>query len=185
MTTKQLDLSGQSIRAMPATYRPTPGAEEEASVVDSDVLHPIIRVRASSWYTQEDGSRVHFFGFREATLKQAIELEAAEDVGRRPSWRMDHRTTRRKLSDWVQLLLTCPADAIALLHINRHPSMVTGEYDYSDNWSGKRWARAIAEYRRKDKSLSLLHVVPEATTAESQSQYYDFELPAFLRKQAD
>lgn len=182
MTTKQLDLSGQSIRALPATYRPTPGAEEVASAVDSDALHPIIRVRASSWHTQEDGSRVHFFGFQEATMKQAIELEAAEDIRMRPSWRMDKRTTRQKLRNWVRLLLTCPTDAIALLHINRHPSMVTGEYDDSDNWSGKRWARAIAEYRGKARSLPLRHVVPVATTSASCD---DFELPAFLRRQAD
>jgi hypothetical protein len=115
-------------------------------------------------------------------MKQAIELEAAEDITIRPSWRMDHRTTRHKLRDWVRLLLTCPTDAIALLHINRHPSMVTGEYDDSDNWSGKRWARAIAEYRGKARSLPLLHVMPQETTTESCE---DFKLPAFLRKQAD
>jgi len=182
MTTKQLDQSGQSVRALPATYRPAPGAEEKASVVDSDVFHPTIRVRASSWHTQEDGSRVHFFGFGAATIKQAIELEADDDVGRRPSWRMDKRTTRQKLRDWVRLLLTCPTDALTLLHSNRHPSMVTGQYDDSDNWSGKRWARAIAEHQGKARSLQLRHVVPVETTSESCD---DFELPAFLRRQAD
>lgn len=182
MTTKQLDLSGESIRATPTTYRPAPGPEQGTSVVEADALHPTIRVRASSWHTQEDGSKAHFFGYRMATIKQAIELEADEDTRRRPSWRMDKRTTRRKLSDWVQLLLTCPTDAIALLHINRHPSMVSGQYDDSDNWSGKRWARAIAEYRGKARNLPLLHVMPKETTTESCD---DFELPAFLRRQAD
>lgn len=63
-----------------------------------------------------------------------------------------------------------------------HPSMVTGQYDDSDNWSGKRWARAIAEHRGKARSLPLRHVVPVETTSESCD---DFELPAFLRRQAD
>ncbi len=182
MTDPLPDLSGSAISAMPATYRPAPGAEEDVSTVDADALHPTIRVRASSWYTQEDGSRVHFFGFRAATIKQAIESEADADVGRRLSWRMDKRTTRQKLRDWVRLLTACPTDAVTLLHINRHPSMVTGQYDDSDNWSGKRWARAIAEHRGRARNLPLGHVVPVETTSESCD---DFELPAFLRRQAD
>ena len=54
-------------------------------------MHPTVRVRASSLVTQPDGSRVHFSGYRQATIWQAIELEAEPNPQWRPSWRMAER----------------------------------------------------------------------------------------------
>lgn len=46
---------------------------------------------------------------------------------------MDCRSDSQKRKDWRLLLLHAPADAITLLRIDRHPPMVTFNYDDSDD----------------------------------------------------
>ena len=116
----------------------------EQTTTTTQDIHPVIRLRSSSWVEQPDGSRCHFSGYRQATNLQAIELEANPDRSRRPSRFMDPRTSRQKRREWLRMLLQNPADAFALLRINRHTPMISGEYDDSDDWRGKRWRRALA-----------------------------------------
>ena len=135
-------------------------------ISSSDDMHPIIRVRASSWVTQPDGSTFHFSGYRQATIRQAIELEAEPNHRWRPSWGMDERTSGEKLREWLQMLKTQPTDALTLVRINRHPPMVSWHYDDSDDWSGKRWRRALAEHRHELWSTRKLQVISEEPTVK-------------------
>lgn len=143
----------------------------------SDDMHPIITVRASSWVTQPNGSSFHFSGYRQATIRQVIELEANPNRERRPSCGMDERTRGEKLREWLQLLTTQPTDALALLRINRHPPMVSWHYDDSDDWGGKRWHRALAEQKHELWSTRSLQVVPEKPPVKQVQPDY---IPRFL-----
>jgi hypothetical protein len=150
-----------------------------------DDLHPTIRVRSSGWYPQDDGKMVHFCGYRMATIKQAIALETESEVTRRPSWRMDGRTGKQKVKEWFELLLSNPSDALALLRIDRHPSMVTMQYDDSDNWSCKRWARSLAIHKGEVWSLRALSAEPTKVPPVSQAPRDSLEgVPAFLLKKS-
>lgn len=149
-----------------------------------DDPHPTIRVRSSGWHPQPDGKMIHIYGYRMATIKQAIALEAEREITHRPSWRMDVRTAKQKFREWFELLLSNPSDALTLLRIDRHPSMVTMQYDDSDNWSGKRWGRALAIHKGDAWSLRALSAEP-AVPPVSQAPRDSLEgVPAFLLKRS-
>lgn len=150
-------------------------------------IHPVIRLRASSWVTQPDGSMCHFSGYRQATILQAIELEADPDYSRRPSGSMDLRTSAQKRREWLRMLLQNLSDALALLRINRHPPMVTLENDDSGDWPGKRWRRALALHKGEEWSSRKLIVVPKPeneTGKNGRSTYPEvpLEIPRYLLK---
>lgn len=150
-------------------------------------IHPVIRLRASSWVTQPDGSMCHFSGYRQATILQAIEREADPDYSGRPSGYMDTRTSAQKRREWLRMLLRNPSDALALLRINRHPPMVSLEYDDSGDWPGKRWRRALALHKGEDWSTRKLIVVPKpGNEAEDRGRSLNpevpLEIPRFLLK---
>lgn len=150
-------------------------------------LHPVVRMRSSSWLTQPDGEVIHFSGYRCATIRQAIELEASSGHSRRPSSSMDTRTFVQKLREWFRMLLRNPVDALVLLRINRHPPMISWEYDDSCDWPGKRWRRALALHKGEDWSSRKLIIVPVlANKAEGFGRTIHpevpLEIPRFLLK---
>ena len=151
-------------------------------------IHPVIRLRSSSWVEQPDGSMCHFSSYRKATILQAIELEANPDYSRRPSSSMDARTSAKKRREWLKMLLRYRSDAFALLRINRHPPMVSWEYDDSDDWPGKRWRRALALHKNEEWSTRKLIVVPKPENEaedHGRSMYPEvpLEIPRFLLKE--
>ncbi len=128
---------------------------------------------------------VHIYGYRMATIKQAIALEAEGEITQRPSWRMDGRTAKQKFREWFELLISNPSDALTLLRIDRHPPMVTMHYDDSDNWSGKRWVRALAIHKGAAWSLRALSAEPTKAPPVSQAPSDSLEgVPAFLLKKS-
>ena len=157
----------------------------EQTTTTTEDIHPVIRLRSSSWVTQPDGSMCHFSGYRQATTLQAIELEANPDYSRRPSSSMDNRTSAQKRREWLRMLLRNPSDALALLRINRHPPMVSWEYDDSDDWPDKRWRRALALHKSEKWSTSNLIVAskPEGED-DGRSMYPEvpLEIPRYLLK---
>ena len=134
---------------------------EQTPTTTTEDIHPVIRLRASSWVEQPDGRMCHFSGYRQATILQAIELEANPDHSRRPSSSMDARTSAQKRREWLRMLLRNPSDALALMRINRRPPMVSWEYDDSGDWPGKRWRRALALHKGEEWSTRKLIVVPK------------------------
>ncbi len=154
-------------------------------IVTSEDIHPVIRVRSSSWVEQPNGGIAHYSGTRDATIRQAIELEAGEYHSRRPSRWLDARTPEEKRREWVRMLLTNLRDALTLLRIDRYPPMVTWDYDDSDDWPGKRWRRALALHKGEvwsTRTVLMLNVEKPAVpspflgSAESESR----EIPRFL-----
>ena len=159
----------------------------EQTTTTTEDIHPVIRLRSSSWVTQPNGSMCHFSGYRQATTLQAIELEANPDYSRRPSSSMDDRTAAQKRSEWLKMLLRNPSDALALLRINRHPPMISWEYDDSDDWPDKRWRRALALHKGEEWSTRKLIVVnkPENEAEENGHSMYPevpLEIPRYLLK---
>ena len=85
------------------------------------------------------------------------------------------------------MLLQNPSDALALLRINRHPPMVSWEYDDSDDWPGKRWRRALVLHKNEEWSTRKLIVVPKPENEAEEngrSMYPEvpMEIPRYLLK---
>jgi hypothetical protein len=100
---------------------------------------------------------------------------------------MDARTSAQKRREWLRMLMRNPSDALALLRINRHPPMVSLEYDDSGDWPGKRWRRALALHKGEDWSSRKLIVVPKpGNEAEdcvrSMKPEVPLEIPRYLLK---
>lgn len=121
------------------------------SDLELESLHPCITVRTSGWITTKLGE-IHYSGRRATTVREAIELECRANRRDRPSVerRYDARTLPTKCGEWVGLWFRSPRDAARLPFIDRHPPMVWWDYDDSDDWASKRWARALmASHRAK------------------------------------
>ena len=100
---------------------------------------------------------------------------------------MDDRTAAQTRSEWLKMLLRNPSDALALLRINRHPPMISWEYDDSDDWPGKRWRRALALLKNEEWSTRKLIVVtkPENEAEDGGRSMYPevpLEIPRYLLK---
>lgn len=72
-------------------------------------------------------------------------MESALDKAKRPSvsGKFDSRSCLHKLFDWGVLCCMAPLAAARLPFIDRYPPMIWWDYDDSDDWSAKRWARAL------------------------------------------
>ena len=117
-------------------------------------LHPHVRVRTHE-VINIHGEQVRASGYRQATVAEAIAMEAKERISERVSFthRFDDRNFSEKLADWFRLLSSRPSDAFALLAMHRnerYPPMITFEYDDSWDWAQCRWQRSLAIRRKKD-----------------------------------
>lgn len=85
------------------------------------------------------------------------------------------------------MLMQNPKAALVLIYTNRHPPMVSCEYDDSDDWLGKRWRRALALHKGETWSTRELLVVPKPENEaedDGRSVYPEvpLEIPRFLLK---